>query len=109
MTDHQTNEIDAEKAKGLIHQNADSVFIIDVRSPEEYAQMHIPEAVNIPLAELKDRAAEIPKGKMIISTCHAGGNRSRIGAETLQEMGYADAAKLTGGTCAWLGVEPQRG
>ena len=42
---------------------SDSITIIDVRDPEEYAAGHLPGAVNIPAAELPARLAEVPPGR----------------------------------------------
>jgi rhodanese-related sulfurtransferase len=39
-----------EELQHLLEQSPEEVFIIDVRSAEEYAEMHVPGAVNIPLA-----------------------------------------------------------
>ena len=45
------------------------VTVLDVRPPEEFAAGHLPGAVNIPIAELKRRLAELPKGKEIVAYC----------------------------------------
>lgn len=45
------------------------VMVLDVRPPEEFAAGHLPGAVNIPIAELKKRLAELPKGKEIVAYC----------------------------------------
>ncbi len=41
-------------------------FLLDVRNPDEYSLGSLPGAVNIPLDELRDRLAELPKDKMIL-------------------------------------------
>ena len=53
----------------LIKQSPDLVTIIDVRSPEEYAEMHIPGAVNIPLTELEKHLNELSIQAVIITAC----------------------------------------
>ena len=45
------------------------VFVIDVRPESEYAAGHLPFARSIPVAELKKRIAEIPKGKTVVAYC----------------------------------------
>lgn len=90
----------------LLEQSRDKVLIIDVRTVEEYAEMHVPEAINIPLSDLVSKSMEIPTDKIIITTCYKGGNRSAQGVEILHQLGYTKAKKLCGGTCAWLDIEP---
>lgn len=45
------------------------VTVIDVRPPEEYAQGHIPGALNIPLDRLEDRLGELPPDREIVAYC----------------------------------------
>ncbi len=45
------------------------VTVLDVRPPEEFAAGHLPDAVNIPLKELKRRMAELPKGLEVVAYC----------------------------------------
>ena len=47
----------------------DTVTVLDVRPPDEFAAGHLPNAVNIPLKTLKRRLREIPKGREIIAYC----------------------------------------
>lgn len=52
-----------------------NVAIIDVRSPSEYANGHIKGAINIEAGKLsaQEFAAKLPKGKVVILNCSAGG------------------------------------
>lgn len=88
----------------LIRQSPEQVIIIDVRSPEEYAEKHIPAAINIPLAELKSRAKELLKSAIIITVCGKGGGRSAQAAALLKQLGFTDANYLCGGTAGWYEV-----
>ena len=45
------------------------VVVLDVRPPEEYAAGHLPGAVNIPLKELEQRLASLPKRKEVVAYC----------------------------------------
>ena len=47
-------------------------FLLDVRTPDEFSLGSLPGAVNIPLDELRDRLAELPKDKMIYTFCAVG-------------------------------------
>ncbi len=72
--------------------------VIDVRSPQEYAAGHLRGAVNIPVAELPWRRAELPSGQ-VLTVCSTG-SRAWRAAESLGAAGRT-ALCLTGGTTAW--------
>ena len=72
--------------------NIDSTAtIIDVRTPEEFAGLHVPGAINIPLDQLPERIEEL-KGmsKPIVAYCRVG-NRSGIAVAMLKQRGISDA------------------
>lgn len=77
-------------------------LILDVRSPEEYAEGHIPGAINIPHDLLGLRHAEIAahKGKDIVLYCHSG-RRVGIAAGTLETMGFKKLLHLAGDMGGW--------
>jgi rhodanese-related sulfurtransferase len=75
-------------------------FILDVREPDEWAQMHIPGATLIPLGELPDRLNEVPKDKEIVVVCRSG-NRSAQGRDILLKAGFTNVASMTGGMTQW--------
>ena len=70
-------------------------FVLDVRTPQEYAAGHIAGSVNIPLDELRDRLGELPQDTAIVVTC-AVGLRGYIAARILAGHGFK-ALNLTGG------------
>lgn len=55
--------------KGLLDQKTNNLKIIDVRSPEQYAEGHIPTAINIPLKELLGKLSSLPKNKTLVTYC----------------------------------------
>lgn len=57
-----SDELMARAGEGLI-------TILDVRPPEEYAREHLPGAVNVPLAELKNHLAGLPKAREVVAYC----------------------------------------
>jgi rhodanese-related sulfurtransferase/TusA-related sulfurtransferase len=91
-----SNEQLAEKIKD------DSVVIVDVREPAEYAFGHIPGAVSIPLGELGDRVNELPKDKTIYVVCRTG-TRSNLAAQKLTEKGFANVWNVVPGMSKWEG------
>ncbi|MDO8366906.1 MAG: rhodanese-like domain-containing protein [Saprospiraceae bacterium] len=78
-----------------------TIQIIDVRSPEEFAEKHISEAINIPLDELEHFLSKLDKSLFFVTACGKGGGRSSKGAEILREGGFR-AAWLCGGTFGWF-------
>lgn len=72
-------------------------FVLDVRSPEEYAQGSLPGAHLIPLAELASRLSELPEATPIVTLCTKGGGRSEQAADFLLGQGKADVYFLAGG------------
>jgi len=82
----------------VIKQSPEQVTIIDVRSPEKYAEMHIPGAVNIPLTELEKHLNELSIQAVIITACGKGGGRSAEAAAILRDKGFSHANFLCGGT-----------
>ena len=70
-------------------------FVLDVRTPEEFAEGQIPEAVNIPLDELRNRLGEIPKDREIAAYCQVG-QRGYLATRILLQEGFR-AANIGGG------------
>ncbi len=70
--------------------------VIDVRRKSEYDSEHIIGAVNIPLNELNQHLAEIPKDKPFVLHCQ-GGYRSMIAASILKSRGWEDFVDVAGG------------
>lgn len=87
---------------GELSRLGHDVLVVDVRSPEEYAQAHVEGAINIPIDTLEARAEEIPESALVVTVCGKGGGRSERAAEQLRLRGLASARSLCGGTQAWL-------
>lgn len=83
--------------------NRQDAHILDVRTVEEFANGHLPEAKNIPAAKLADRIGELEslKDKPIILCC-ASGARSNSACSLLQKQGFEKLYNLSGGVDAWL-------
>lgn len=86
------------------HGEATNVELIDVRTPAEFAEVHVNFARNVPLDQF-DPAAIIKSrdgsnGESIYLICHSGG-RSQKACEKLQQAGFTNAVSVDGGTQAW--------
>lgn len=76
-------------------------YLVDVRTPEEFAAGHIPGSVNLPLDQLERRRGEIPRPGLVVTVCKAGGGRSGSAAQQLRAWGWPAVYRLTGGIAAW--------
>lgn len=79
---------------------------IDVRTADEFALGHIPGFRNIPLDELREHLAELPKDKRIVLTC-AVGLRGYLAYRILTQLGYSNVANLSGGYKTWCAATQQ--
>lgn len=91
------NEISVAEAAEKRDQGA---FILDVREPDEWRQVHIPGATLIPLRELAERSGEIPQDQEIVVVCRSG-NRSAKGRDILREVGFTQVTSMAGGMMEW--------
>jgi rhodanese-related sulfurtransferase len=82
--------------------NRAKTTILDVRDGAEYATGHLPDAKNIPLAELGTRIGELDKMKnrTIVVVCQKG-NRAFGAAKVLERAGFEQVVVLEGGQAAW--------
>ena len=95
-------QIHMDEAISMMEEESGYV-ILDVRTPEEYAEKHIPGAINIPNETIG--TAEIPelpdKDQLILVYCRSG-NRSKQASEKLAALGYTNIAEF-GGINDWPG------
>ena len=80
----------------------ETVYLLDVRQPEEHAHCLLPGSHLIPLGELPHRAGEVvpPAGAAVVVYCHHG-VRSLSGAAILQQFGHDNVYSMAGGIDAW--------
>jgi len=76
---------------------AGEVLLVDVREQHEWDAGHAPDAVHVPLGEL--RQDSLPTDRPVVAVCRVGG-RSGAAAEALAGAGY-DVRNTTGGMLAW--------
>ncbi len=78
-------------------------FLLDVRTPKEFAQGSLPNAVNIPHTELRERLSEVPKDRPVLITCGLG-LRGYLADRVLRQNGYTDTVNLSGGYITYNAV-----
>lgn len=95
-------EITQEEAAKIIHEQSGFV-ILDVRTAQEFAGGHIPNAINVPNESITDKQPEqLPdKNQMILVYCRSG-RRSKQAAQKLSDMGYTNVLEF-GGINTWQG------
>ena len=83
--------------------NGDAPFILDVRTPEEYAASHIPGAVNIPLMSLVSQGAQLRpyRDKEIVVYCQVG-PRAAFAKYLMKQNGFTGVRDLQGHMEQWL-------
>ncbi|MBU0481545.1 MAG: hypothetical protein KKG47_10615 [Proteobacteria bacterium] len=83
----ETTKIAPADLDALIKSGADTFQLVDVRDREEFAEGHIPGAINIPVASFASQSEVLDKKKQIIVYCNSGG-RSYNAYRKLMKLGY---------------------
>jgi adenylyltransferase/sulfurtransferase len=87
-------------------RGAKAVHLIDVRDPREFAVRHLEGAVNIPVGDLPQRLADLPRDTPIVFLCRSGA-RSVAACRIAQGAGVDSVSDLRGGLLAWAAeVDP---
>jgi rhodanese-related sulfurtransferase len=95
-------------------QQSEKLQLLDVRTPAEHAEIHVPGVQLAPLDRLDAtelaRASGFAKDQALYIFCHAGG-RAKLAAEKLEQSGYEQCYVVEGGTQAWAeaGLPVDRG
>jgi phage shock protein E len=77
--------VDGASGRRLVERG---VKVVDVRTPEEFAEGHVPGAVNIPFDQMAARAGELgPATTPVLLYCRTG-RRSGLAAKTLAQKGF---------------------
>ena len=92
-----TERISAKEFETIFHKK--NATLIDVRKKSEYDSEHVEGSINIPLNNLNEHLAEIPKEQPFIVFC-AGGYRSMIASSILKQRGYDNFKDVLGGFSA---------
>lgn len=84
------------------YSTTDSAVLLDVRTPDEYRQGHIPGSKNVPLQSISKVAGMIDNKSTRIFVHCLSGARSRQAAAILKQMGYTNVKNI-GGISAYAG------
>ena len=108
MIENLKNKFDSVRAKVLHEQldGSEKPMVIDVRSPELFADSHVPDSVNIPQDDLGQRKNELPDDRdaEIVMVCNIG-RFSKYTTLYLKSMGYRNVRSMKGGLDEWIRKE----
>ena len=95
-------QISMDEAVAMMEEETDYI-ILDVRTPEEFAEKHIPGAINVPNETIgDDEITELPDKEQLILVYCRSGNRSKQASEKLAALGYTNVYEF-GGINDWPG------
>jgi rhodanese-related sulfurtransferase len=78
-----------------------SATVIDVRTPVEFSEVHVPQAQSIPLDELKPGSLLLSKDQPVYLLCRSGQRASKAAEKFIKE-GFVQPIVVEGGTLAWI-------
>ena len=100
-------EISVHEAKRLLDRSENPPLLVDVREPWETEICRIAGAELIPMRQIPERAATLPKDRPILVLCHHGGRSANV-TRFLRQQGWDTAINIAGGIAAWAEeIDPQ--
>ena len=95
-------QVSMDEAIAMMEEKKDYI-ILDVRTLEEFAEKHIPDAINIPNETIgTEEIPELPDKEQLILVYCRSGNRSKQASEKLVRLGYTNIVEF-GGINDWPG------
>ena len=89
-------QISMNEAVKMMRDERDYI-ILDVRRPDEYAEGHIPGAINVPNEEIGNaEISELPRKSQLILVYCRSGRRSKEASEKLVKLGYTNIVEFGG-------------
>ncbi|MEM9514809.1 MAG: rhodanese-like domain-containing protein [Actinomycetota bacterium] len=89
-------------AAALIDDPPDDLVVLDVRTPEEFAEGHLADAALLDFyrADFAEQVAELDRDVPYVVYCRSG-NRSGRTAALMEDLGFTDVTDVDGGILAW--------
>lgn len=78
----------------------DDAYLLDVRDLDEWTAGHASGAHHVPMMEIPDRLAEVPRDRDVVVVCRVGGRSAQVVA-FLRAQGFDQVKNLEGGMFAW--------
>lgn len=97
--------VNVNKAEEIIN-TAEDVVVLDVRTPQEFKDGHIENAINIDIFsdDFDAQVEQLDKSKTYVVICRSGG-RSANASNKMVTMGFEDIYNVEGGFIAWGGAK----
>ncbi|KYC44511.1 MAG: molybdopterin biosynthesis-like protein MoeZ [Candidatus Methanofastidiosum methylothiophilum] len=92
----------ATQLKQLI-DSKETIYLVDVRTEEQFAESHIPGAVNIPYNKLGVQISQIPRDKKVVLYCNTG-QKSVSGAQFLADRNFDNVYAVTDGYSVYYNI-----
>jgi len=97
-------DITPQEALTLIQENQDNpdFVILDVRTPQEFAEAHLEDAINLDVRSetFRDELDKLDKNNTYLVYCRSGG-RSRNALNIMAELNFREAYNMLGGIIQW--------
>lgn len=102
--------IDVQEAERRLREDPAGPILLDVREPNEFAEVRAPGAVLVPTSQFMTRVGELPTDRPLLVVCHLG-SRSAAVVGYLTRAGRTDVVNVAGGMDAWerAGLPVRRG
>lgn len=99
-------EISVAETKQLLEDPTKPTQLIDVREPHEFAICQIAGAAFIPMRQIPENTADLPRDRHLLIYCHHGARSMRV-VQYLRDQGFAAVSNVAGGINAWAEeIEP---
>ena len=97
------DRVDAATAQTLIGRSA--TVLLDIRTPEEFAETRIAGSVNINFyaPDFADQIGELDRNAAYVVYCRSG-NRSAQAMDVFRQLDFAEVHEIDGGIVAWVGA-----
>ena len=91
------------EAHVLLAEPPPGLVVLDVRTPEEYAESHLPGAININVegAGFEDAVGDLSEDAPVFVYCRTG-RRSANAITIMQDLGFSELYNLDGGIVDWI-------
>ena len=100
MTPSTIPTIDVTEAERRLREDTDKPVLLDVREPNEFAEVRAPGAMLVPTSQFMSRIGDLPADRPLLVVCHLG-SRSAAVVGYLTRAGRKDVVNVAGGMDAW--------
>lgn len=83
-----------------LRERGDDHILLDVREPQELATCRLEGSLDIPMMQVPQRVAELPRDRTIVVMCHHGGRSMQV-TQFLLGQGFDNVLNLDGGIDQW--------